>query len=40
MNTFGDGLMVFRESMMDMDLAIQMLKEKDYSSFVMKRNCI
>ena len=36
---FGDRLMVLKVCMMDMELAKEMLREEDYSSFVMKRGC-
>ena len=34
----GDGLMVLRLGMVGMELAKEMLREEDYSSFVMKRS--
>ena len=35
----GDGLMVLRMCIVGMELAKEMLREEDYSSFVMKRSC-
>ena len=35
----GDGLMVLRVCMVGMESAKDMLREEDYSSFVMKRSC-
>ena len=35
----GDGLMVLRVCMVGMALAKEMLREEDYSSFVMKSSC-
>ena len=32
-------MMVLRVCMMNMELAEEMLREEDYSSFVMKRSC-
>ena len=35
----GDRLMVLRVCIVDMKLAKELLREEDYSSFVMKRSC-
>ena len=39
MDMLGDGLMVLRACMVGMELAKEMMREEDYSSFVMKRSC-
>ena len=38
-NMLGDGLMVLRVCIVGMKLEKAMLREEDYSSFVMKRSC-
>ena len=35
----GDGLMVLKVCMVGIELAKEMLREEDYSSFAMKRSC-
>ena len=37
-NMLGDGLMALRVCMVGMELAKEMLREEDYSSFAMKSN--
>ena len=40
MNIVGDGVMVLRVSMVGVELAKEMLREEDCSSFLMKTSCV
>ena len=36
----GDGLMISRKCVMDIELAKEMLKKEDFSRFTIKRRCV